>query len=149
MSRQQRPLMAAAGSLIACGAVAQVAPTCCNFIGIWPEEGNPDGACAGTHASFCTTGSIGAELSDPMARRWGDVFTPHCWEITLTGDATFVHQDCALPPPAGWIGLVGVPLPDGQCCYIVGDPDEMEVLSTPQPFQIPRCSGNCVSIIPG
>lgn len=149
MSRQQRLLTTAAGSVIVCAAVAQVAPTCCKYIGIWPEEGNPDGACAGRHARFCTTGSIGADFSDPKARKLGALFTPHCREITLTGDATLVHQDCPLPPPAGWIGLVSVPLPDGQCCYVVGVPDEMDVSSTPQPFQIPRCTGNCVSIIIG
>lgn len=145
MRGQQRFLGVAACSVIACATVAQWAPTCCKYIGIWPEEGNPDGACAGSHARVCTTGSIGADFSDPMAREFGPVFTPNCLDITLTGGAYFVHQDCALPPPAGWVRLVSVQLPDGQCCYVVGDPEDVTITRTPQPFQVPTCFGACAS----
>lgn len=149
MHERQRLLTAAAGSLIACAAIAQVGPTCCKYVGIWPAEGNPDGACAGSSSRVCTTGSNAAGVNDPMARRFGPLFTPNCYDITLTGTATFVHQDCALPPPAGALFLVSVQLSDGQCCYIVGDAQDVTLTATPQPFQIPSCSGACASSPPG
>jgi len=67
MKTNQRFVALSAGAMIVCAAAAQVAPTCCKYLGTWPAENNPSGACAGSSSQFCVTGVDPGTVGDPLS----------------------------------------------------------------------------------
>jgi len=132
--------------VIICAAAAQVAPVCCKYIGNWPSEGNPSGECAGSSSKVCYTGAVDATLTDPLAYKYSATLQPAaCVTITLSGSAYFVHQPCNWPPPSGYVVWFQVRLSDDQCCYIVGDFEDLTFTWEDLEYQIPTCTGDCAS----
>lgn len=135
----QKLMAMGAGSVIALAAAAQVAvPPCCKYLWEWPAEENPNGACAGNSSYTCQTGTTFVRGDDPLLDAKSGWIQAQCFRVTLHGDAEFYHVDCAdLPPNGIFIGV----LPNGQCCYAVGETGDIESVSAG--YVIRKCEGNC------
>lgn len=133
-----------AGSIIVLAASAQVLiPPCCKYLWDWPTTMNPPapaGACSGDHSYTCQTGSEYVWGDDPLSDAKGPYIQAQCFQVILEDGAEFLRVDCSeLAPPGVFIGV----LPNGQCCYAVGAPQNIQIFPTPAGYQIRQCEGNC------
>lgn len=145
MQRRHNSLFTAAGlSLLAAGALAQSAPTCCKYLWGWPgdwiEEDDP---CEGEYAWVCENSSTGAAFGDPFARdsqgyRWAKC---RLWHVTGLG--YFARGDCSAPP-SPYAHIIGI-LPDGTCCWLEGG--ELFYIES-QGYKVMDCDGTCLESPP-
>ncbi len=116
----------------------------CKYLFQWPPGGNPPpsagGPCSGSMAMVCETNAESGFSNDPQMRRRYGWRWANCYVYTLEGDAYFARGECAGGPPAG--GTQIAVLPDGRCCWIVGD---FDVTPVPQLFQIWNCEDPCLT----
>lgn len=145
MVNTQKLMALGAGSVIALAAVAQVIiPPCCKYLWEWPPEFNPPppgGGCSGTHSFVCQTGAQNVWDDDPEAQQKRYTFVEaKCFQVELKGSAHFVRLDCSDPPPPG--EFIGV-LPNGQCCYAVGLPQDITIVPYDAGYEIRLCLGQC------
>lgn len=145
---QRSMLFSVLGSIVACGAVAQVGapPICCAYLYTWPAESQgPQGACSGNEATVCESSSFVSDGNDPLAMIRSRTFREaNCYTYYLGMNQDFLRGDCEVPPEEGALRIGE--LPDGTCCWIVGGGPYFKI-TTPQEYLVMQCENDCPEVV--
>ncbi len=136
------------GSIVACGAVAQIGapPTCCSYLYTWPagSQGS-QGACSGREAEVCESSSFMSNGNDPLAMiRGNTVREANCYRYYLDITQDFLRGDCEVPPEEGALRIGE--LPDGTCCWIIGGGPYIKT-TTSQDYFVMQCENDCPDVV--